>query len=547
MAKRLLFDEQARQSLKKGMDVLAGAVRVTIGPKGRNVVLDKKFGAPTITNDGVTIAREIELPDSFENMGAQLLKEVATKTNDVAGDGTTTATVLAQAIITEGLRNLAAGANPMILRRGLDKGVEAVVAEIKSMSKPVETQEQIAQVASISASDTEIGELIAEVMEKVGKDGVITVEEGRGLAMEREYTEGMQFDRGYISAYMATNMDRMEAELSNPYILITDKKISAIADILPVLERVLQTGRKELVIIAEDIDGEALATLVVNKLRGTFNVLGVKAPGFGDRRDAMLEDIAILTGGKVITEKAGLKLENTALRDLGRARTVLATKDNTTIVEGAGSPEEIQARVRQIRALIEETTSDYDREKLQERLAKLAGGVGVIKVGAATEVELKEKKHRVEDALSATRAAIEEGIVAGGGSVLVHAVPALDTVRGAAGDEQTGVNILRRALEEPLRQIAVNAGRDGGVTVADVRSRPRGYGLDALTGEYVDMFQAGIIDPVKVTRSALQNAASIAGMFLTTDALITDAPEPEGAASAMPGGMGGMGDMGGMM
>ncbi|HKV00583.1 MAG TPA: chaperonin GroEL [Ktedonobacteraceae bacterium] len=547
MAKRLLFDEQARQSLKKGMDVLAGAVRVTIGPKGRNVVLDKKFGAPTITNDGVTIAREIELPDSFENMGAQLLKEVATKTNDVAGDGTTTATVLAQAIITEGLRNLAAGANPMILRRGLDKGVEAVVAEIKSMSKPVETQEQIAQVASISASDTEIGELIAEVMDKVGKDGVITVEEGRGLAMEREYTEGMQFDRGYISAYMATNMDRMEAELSNPYILITDKKISAIADILPVLERVLQTGRKELVIVAEDVDGEALATLVVNKLRGTFNVLAVKAPGFGDRRDAMLEDIAILTGGKVITEKAGLKLENTTLRDLGRARTVLATKDNTTIVEGAGSPEEIQARVRQIRALIEETTSDYDREKLQERLAKLAGGVGVIKVGAATEVELKEKKHRVEDALSATRAAIEEGIVAGGGSVLVHAVPALDTVRGAAGDEQTGVNILRRALEEPLRQIAVNAGRDGGVTVADVRSRPRGYGLDALTGEYVDMFQAGIIDPVKVTRSALQNAASIAGMFLTTDALITDAPEPEGAASAMPGGMGGMGDMGGMM
>jgi chaperonin GroEL len=547
VAKRLLFDEQARQSLKKGMDVLAGAVRVTLGPKGRNVVLDKKFGAPTITNDGVTIARDIDLPDSFENMGAQLLKEVATKTNDVAGDGTTTATVLAQAIITEGLRNLAAGANPMILRRGLDKGVEAVVAEIKSMSKPVETQEQIAQVASISASDAEIGELIAEVMEKVGKDGVITVEEGRGLAMEREYTEGMQFDRGYISAYMATNMDRMEAELSNPYILITDKKISAIADILPVLERVLQTGRKELVIIAEDVDGEALATLVVNKLRGTFNVLGVKAPGFGDRREAMLEDIAILTGGKVITEKAGLKLENTALRDLGRARTVLATKDNTTIVEGAGSQEEIQARVRQIRALIEETTSDYDREKLQERLAKLAGGVGVIKVGAATEVELKEKKHRVEDALSATRAAIEEGIVAGGGSVLVHAIPALDTVQGAAGDEQTGVNILRRALEEPLRQIAVNAGHDGGVTVADVRSRARGYGLDVLKGEYVDMFQAGIIDPVKVTRSALQNAASIAGMFLTTDALITDAPEPEGAAPAMPGGMGGMGDMGGMM
>ncbi len=542
MAKRLLFDEQARQSLKKGMDVLAGAVKVTLGPKGRNVVLDKKFGAPTITNDGVTIARDIELPDSFENMGAQLLKEVATKTNDVAGDGTTTATVLAQAIITEGLRNLAAGANPMILRMGLEKGVEAVVEEIKSMSKPVETREQIAQVASISAGDQEIGELIAEVMDKVGKDGVITVEEGRGLAMEKEYTEGMQFDRGYISPYMSTNMERMEAELSNPNILITDKKISAIADILPVLERVLQTGRKELVIIAEDVDGEALATLVVNKLRGTFNVLAVKAPGFGDRREAMLEDIAILTGGKLITEKAGLKLENTTLRDLGSARTVSANKDTTTIVEGAGSKEAIQARVRQMRALIEETTSDYDREKLQERLAKLAGGVGVIKVGAATEVELKEKKHRVEDALSATRAAIEEGIVAGGGSVLVHAIPALDKVQVAAGDEQTGVNILRRALQEPLRQIAQNGGRDGAITVADVSASPRGHGFDVLKGEYVDMFKAGIIDPVKVTRSALQNAGSIAGMFLTTDTLITDAPEEEGAA-----GMGGMGGMGGMM
>ena len=528
MAKKLLFDEQARQSLKKGMDALAGAVKVTLGPKGRNVVLDKKFGAPTITNDGVTIAREIELPDPFENMGAQLLKEVATKTNDVAGDGTTTATVLAQAIITEGLKNLAAGANPMILRRGLEKGVDAVVEEIKSMSKQVETQEEIAQVASISAADAEIGALIAEVMDKVGKDGVITVEEGRGLAMEREYTEGMQFDRGYISAYMATNMERMEAELSNPYILITDKKISAIADILPVLERVVQTGRKELVIIAEDVDGEALATLVVNKLRGTFEVLAIKAPGFGDRRDAMLEDIAVLTGAKVITEKAGLKLENATLRDLGRARTVTANKDNTTIVEGGGSEEDIKARVRQIRALIDETTSDYDREKLQERLAKLAGGVGVIKVGAATEVELKEKKHRVEDALSATRAAIEEGIVAGGGSVLVHAIPALDTVKVAPGDEQTGVNILRRALEEPLRQIAENAGRDGAVTVNEVRTSAHGHGFDALNGEFVDMFKAGIIDPVKVTRSALQNAASIAGMFLTTDTLITDAEE-EGA------------------
>jgi len=544
VAKKLLFDEQARQSLKKGMDTLAGAVKVTLGPRGRNVVLDKKFGAPTITNDGVTIARDIELPEPFENMGAQLLKEVATKTNDVAGDGTTTATVLAQAIINEGLKNLAAGANPMILRRGLEKGVDAVIEEIKSMSKQVETQEEIAQVASISAADPEIGALIAEVMDKVGKDGVITVEEGRGLAMEKEYTEGMQFDRGYISAYMATNMERMEAELSNPYILITDKKISAIADILPVLERVVQTGRKELVIIAEDVDGEALATLVVNKLRGTFDVLAIKAPGFGDRRDAMLEDIAVLTGAKVITEKAGLKLENATLRDLGRARTVTANKDNTTIVEGAGSEENIKARVRQIRALIDETTSDYDREKLQERLAKLAGGVGVIKVGAATEVELKEKKHRVEDALSATRAAIEEGIVAGGGSVLVHAIPALDTVTVSPGDEQTGVNILRRALDEPLRQIAENAGRDGAVTVNDVRTRAKGYGFDALKGEYVDMFKAGIIDPVKVTRSALQNAASIAGMFLTTDTLITDAEEA--GAGAMPGGMGGMDGMGGM-
>ena len=541
MAKRLQFDEKARQSLKSGMDVLAGAVKVTIGPKGRNVVLDKKFGAPTITNDGVTIARDIDLPDPFENMGAQLLKEVATKTNDVAGDGTTTATVLAQAIITEGLRNLAAGANPMILRRGLEKGSEAIVEEIKAMSKPVETQEQIAQVASISAADAEIGAIIAEVMEKVGKDGVITVEEGRGLSMEKEYTEGMQFDRGYLSSYMATNMERMEAELSNPYILITDKKISAIADILPILEKVLQTGKKDMVIIAEDVDGEALATLVVNKLRGTFNVLAVKAPGFGDRREAMLEDIAILTGGKVITEKAGLKLENATLRDLGRARTVSANKDATTIVEGAGKPEAINARVKQIRAQIEETTSDYDREKLQERLAKLAGGVGVIKVGAATEVELKEKKHRVEDALSATRAAIEEGIVPGGGAVLVHAIPVLENVKVAPGDEQTGVNILRRALEEPLRQIAINAGSDGAVTVSDVSRRPRNHGFNALTGEYVDMFEAGIVDPAKVTRSALQNAASIAGMFLSTDALITDAPEE--AAPAMPGGMDGMGGM----
>ncbi|MBE3561286.1 MAG: chaperonin GroEL [Ktedonobacteraceae bacterium] len=543
MAKRLQFDEEARNALKRGMDVLANAVRVTIGPKGRNVVLDKKFGAPTITNDGVTIAREIELPDSFENMGAQLLKEAATKTNDVAGDGTTTATVLAHAIVIEGLKNLAAGANPMILRQGLEKGAEVVVAEIKAMSKPVETREQIAQVAAISAADAEIGNLIAEVMEKVGKDGVITVEEGRGLAMEKEYTEGMQFDRGFISPYMTTNQDHTLAELSNPYILVTDKKISAIADILPLLEQVLQSGRKELVIIAEDVDGEALATLVVNKARGAFNVLAVKAPGFGDRREAMLEDIAILTGATLITEKKGLKLENATLHDLGSARTVTATKDTTTIVEGAGSQQEIQARIQQIRVQINETTSDYDREKLQERLAKLAGGVGVIKVGAATEVELKEKKHRVEDALSATRAAIEEGIIPGGGATLVAAADALNKLH-LEGEEATGVNILRRALEEPLRQIAFNAGFDGSVTVAGVRRQPRGYGFNALTGEYVDMFKAGIIDPVKVTRSALQNAVSIGGMVLSTDTLVTDIPEEQ---PATPGGAPGMGGMGGMM
>jgi len=547
VAKRLQFNDEARQSLKKGIDILADTVKVTLGPKGRNVVLDKKFGAPTITNDGVTIARDVDLPDPFENMGAQLLKEVATKTNDVAGDGTTTATVLAQAIVTEGLRNLAAGANPMILRRGLEAGVEAVIVRIQSMSKPVETREQIAQVASISAADAEIGELIAEVMEKVGKDGVITVEEGRGIVMEKEYTEGMQFDRGFISPYMATNQENTEADLASPYILITDKKISAVADILPILERVLQAGNKNFVIIAEDVDGEALATLVVNKLRGAFNVLAIKAPGFGDRREAMLEDIAVLTGATVITEKKGLKLENATLEDLGRARTVTSNKDNTTIVEGDGTEQDIQARVRQIRAQINETTSDYDREKLQERLAKLAGGVGVIKVGAATEVEMKEKKHRVEDALSATRAAIEEGIVPGGGAVLVAAISALDNVHVAPGEETTGVNILRRALEEPLRQIALNAGRDGGVTVAQVRNGKDGVGFDALTGEYVDMFEAGIVDPAKVTRSALQNASSIAGMVLTTDTLITDAPEEASATPAMPAGMGGMGGMGGMM
>jgi chaperonin GroEL len=543
VAKRLQFDEKARASLKKGMDTVADAVRVTIGPKGRNVVLDKKFGAPTITNDGVTIAREIDLPDPFENMGAQLLKEAATKTNDVAGDGTTTATVLAHAIVNEGLKNLAAGANPMILRRGLEKGAEAVIAEIKSMSKPVEGREEIAQVAAISAGDPAIGELIAEVMERIGKDGVITVEEGRGIVTEKEYTEGMQFDRGFISAYMTTNQDHTEAELSNPYVLVTDKKISALADILPLLEKVVQSGRKELFIVAEDIDSEALATLVVNQARGAFKVLGVKAPGFGDRRDAMLEDIAILTGATVITEKTGLKLESASLQDLGSARSVTANKDFTTIVEGAGSHSVIGARVGQIRALINNTTSDYDREKLQERLAKLAGGVAVIKVGAATEVEMKEKKHRVEDALSATRAAIEEGIVSGGGSVLVHALSALDSVE-ASGDELTGVNILRRALEEPLRQIAHNAGVDGSVVVAGVRRNSRGFGFNALSSDYVDMLKAGIIDPVKVTRSALQNAISVASMVLSTDTLITDIPEE---APAMPaGGAGGMGGMPGM-
>jgi chaperonin GroEL len=540
VAKRLQFDEKARYSLKKGMDTVANAVRVTIGPKGRNVVLDKKFGAPTITNDGVSIAREIELPDAFENMGAQLLKEAATKTNDVAGDGTTTATVLAHAIVNEGLKNLAAGANPMILRRGLEKGAAAVIADIKSQAKIVETREEIAQVASISAGDAEIGNLIAEVMEKVGKDGVITVEEGRGITTEKEYTEGMQFDRGFISPYMATNQEHTVAELSDPYILITDKKISTIADILPILEAVLQTGRKDLVIIAEDIDGEALATLVVNKMRGAFNVVGIKAPGFGDRREAMLEDIAILTGATVITEKKGLKLESATLQDLGSARTVTSNKDNTTIVEGSGTKQEIQARVNQIRVQINDTTSDYDREKLQERLAKLAGGVGVIRVGAATEVEMKEKKHRVEDALSATRAAIEEGIVPGGGSALVSAIKALDSVQAEPGDEATGVNILRRALEEPLRQITINAGKDGSVVVANVLSHSRGYGFNALTNEYVDMVKAGIIDPVKVTRSALQNAVSIASMVLSTDTLISDIPE-ENPAPAAGAGMGGMG------
>jgi len=528
-AKQLLFREDARRALKRGIDILADAVKTTLGPKGRNVALDKKFGAPSVTHDGVTVAKEIELEDPFENMGAQLLKEAATKTNDVAGDGTTTATVLAQAIVNEGLRNVAAGANPMLLKRGLDRAVQVVVAEIKRQAVPVSGKEDIAHVAAISAADQEIGNLIAEVMDKVGKDGVITVEESKGLRFEIEYVEGMQFDRGYISPYFITNPDRMEAVIENPYILITDKKISAISDLLPLLESMLQTGRKDLVVIAEDVDGEALATLVVNKLRGTLNCLAVKAPGFGDRRKEMLRDIAILTGGQVISEETGRRLDSATVADLGQARRVVATKDETTIIEGRGDPAQIQARIKQIRAQIEETTSDYDREKLQERLAKLAGGVAVIKVGAGTETELKEKKHRVEDALSATRAAVEEGIVPGGGVALLNAAQALDQLQ-LSGDEQTGVNILRRALEEPLRQIAENAGEDGSVIVGEVRRRQkesgnRNLGFDVMTGEFVDMVARGIIDPAKVTRTALENAVSIAGMILTTEALVTEVPE----------------------
>jgi chaperonin GroEL len=544
MTKVLEFNETARQSLKAGVDTLANAVKTTLGPKGRNVALDKKWGAPTVTHDGVTVAKEIELEDPFANMGAQLLKEAATKTNDVAGDGTTTATVLAQAIVHEGMRNVAAGANAMLLKQGIDQATEAVVAHLKAMATPVKGKAEIAQVASISAADAEIGNLIAEVMDKVGKDGVITVEESKGLAFETEYTEGMQIDRGYISPYFATNPERMDAELDDPFILITDKKISAIADILPTLEKVAG-ARAPLVIIAEDVDGEALATLVVNKLRGTLNVLAVKAPGFGDRRKEMLRDLAILTGGQVISEEVGRRLDSTELEDLGRARRVVATKDDTTFIEGAGEASAIKGRIEQIRSQIETTTSDYDREKLQERLAKLAGGVAVVKVGAATETELKEKKHRVEDALSATRAAVEEGIVPGGGVALLNAVSALDGV-ASDGDVKTGVTILRRALEEPLRGIVSNAGRDGGVVVDQVRQQqtakknPR-IGYDVLAEQYVDMVDAGIIDPAKVTRSAVENAGSIAGMILTTDAIISDKPEKAGAAGGgMPSGMGGL-------
>ena len=532
MAKQVVFDEAARRALKRGIDKLADTVKVTIGPKGRNVVLDKKFGAPTITNDGVTIARDIVLEDHFENMGAQLLKEFATKTDDVAGDGTTTAVVLGQALVTEGLRNVAAGANPMVIKRGLDKAVAAVVAEIKAQSRKVETREQIAAVASISAADPSVGELIAEVMEKVGKDGVITVEEGQSLGLDKEYTEGMQFDRGYISAYFVTNSDRMEAQLDNPAILITDKKISAVADALPALEKAVGTGRP-LLIIAEDVDGEALATLVVNKIRGTVQVLAVKAPGFGDRRKEMLRDIAVLTGGTVISEEVGRKLDSVTAEDLGTARRVVSTKDNSTIVDGAGKPAEIKARMAQIKAQVEETTSDYDKEKLQERLAKLSGGVAVIKVGAATEVELKEKKHRIEDALSTTRAAVEEGIVAGGGTTLLQSRGALDKIK-LEGDEQVGVDIVRRALEAPARQIAENAGARGDVVIEAILKAKKGTGFDASTDTMVDMFEKGIVDAAKVTRSALQNAASVAAMVLTTEAVVSDIPEKK--ESAAPGG-----------
>jgi len=537
MAKQLLFQAEARRALESGVDKLANVVRVTLGPKGRNVVLDKKWGAPTITNDGVTIAKEIELEDHYENLGAQLAKEVATKTNDVAGDGTTTATVLAQALVHEGLRNVAAGANPMGLKRGMEKATEAVAEAIRNQAREIESQEEIASVAAISAQDAEIGQTIAEAMDKVGKDGVITVDESQTFGMELEFTEGMQFDKGYISPYFVTDQDRMEAVLEDPYILIANSKISSAQQLLPMLEKVVQAG-KALVVIAEDVDGEALATLVVNKIRGTFKSAAVKAPGFGDRRKAMLADIATLTGGQVISEEVGLKLENVTLDLLGRARKVVVTKDETTVVEGSGDPEDIKGRVNQIRAEIENTDSDYDREKLQERLAKLAGGVGVIKVGAATEVELKEKKHRIEDAVSNARAAVEEGIVPGGGVALLRVQEALTKV-DLTGDEATGALIVRRALEEPLKQIAFNAGLEGGVVVEKVRGLDPGQGLNAATGEYTDMFKSGIVDPAKVVRSALQNAASIAGLFLTTEAVVADKPEKE-KAPAMPGGGGEM-------
>jgi chaperonin GroEL len=535
MAKQLIFDEEARRSLREGVDALADALKVTLGPRGRKVILEKKFGAPAVVDDGVSIAKEIELKDPFQNMGAQLAKEVASKTNDVAGDGTTTATVLAQALVHEGMKNVAAGANPLALQRGLQQGLETVVEGLRKMAEPVLGKEQIAQVAANSANDELVGSTIAEVMEKVGKDGVITVEESKGLHLETEFVEGMQFDRGYVSPYFVTNTERMEADLEDPYILITDKKISAVADILPVLERVLQVT-KNLVLVCDDCDGEALATLVVNKLRGTINALVVKAPGFGDRRKAMLEDIAILTGGTFITEEMGRKLDNAQVADLGRARKVVSTKDETTIIEGHGSDEAIQSRIKQIKAQIDEATSDFDREKLQERLAKLAGGVAVIKVGAATEVELKEKKLRVEDALSATRAAVEEGIVLGGGVALIRCIPELEKLeKKLSGDERTGAVTLKKALEEPLRLIAENSGEEGSVVVNTVKENAdRNFGFDAAANEYGDLMKKGIIDPAKVVRSALENAVSISAMVLTTESLVAEIPEPPSAAPMAP-------------
>lgn len=544
MAKDLKFSTDARTALVDGVDKLANTVKITLGPKGRNVVLSRSFGSPIITNDGVTIAKEIELEDPFENMGAQLVKEVATKTNDVAGDGTTTATLLAQAIIREGLKNLAAGANPMGLKKGIEKAVDVVVDELKSKSKKVENKEEITQVASISAADLKIGQLISDAMEKVGNDGVITVEEGKSMDIELEFTEGMQFDRGYLSAYMATDMDKMEAVLDNPYILVTDKKINNIQEILPVLEQIVQQGGK-LLIIAEDVEGEALATLVVNKLRGTFNCVAVKAPGFGDRRKAMLADIAAVTGAQVISEEVGLDLKSVTVEQLGRARQIKVDKENTIIVEGEGNKDAVEERISQIRKQIPATDSEYDKEKLQERLAKLAGGVAVIKVGAATETELKEAKYRIEDALNATRAAVEEGVVSGGGTAYISTIHSVETLLDTLeGDEKTGAAIVRRAIEEPIRQIAANAGLEGSVVVENLKNKEDGMGFDAAKEQYVDMFQAGIIDPTKVTRSAIQNAASVSAMFLTTEVAVAEIPKDE---PAMPAGMGGMGGMGGMM
>ncbi|MBM7553263.1 chaperonin GroEL [Thalassobacillus pellis] len=545
MAKEIKFNEEARRAMLRGVDTLANAVKVTLGPKGRNVVLEKKYGSPLITNDGVTIAKEIELEDHFENMGAQLVSEVASKTNDVAGDGTTTATVLAQAMIREGLKNVASGANPVGVRRGIEKAVQLATEELRNISKPIEGKDSIAQVASISASDDEVGQLIAEAMERVGNDGVITIEESKGFNTELEVVEGMQFDRGYASPYMVTDQDKMEAVLEDPYILITDKKIGNIQEVLPVLEQVVQQG-KPLLMIAEDVEGEALATLVVNKLRGTFNAVAVKAPGFGDRRKAMLEDIATLTGAEVVTEDLGLDLKNTGIEQLGRASKVVVTKENTTIVEGAGNAEQIASRVTQIRAQAEETTSEFDKEKLQERLAKLSGGVAVIKVGAATETELKERKLRIEDALNSTRAAVEEGIVAGGGTAYANIYKKVADL-DLTGDEATGAQIVVRALEEPVRQIAHNSGLEGSIVVERLKGEKVGIGFNAATGEWVNMVESGIVDPTKVTRSALQNAASVAAMFLTTEAVVADLPEEDnGAGGGMPD-MGGMGGMGGMM